>query len=488
MLTNPYQILIILNSIIFIKSSLIFPFKTITNISSENDYISKVYNKDIYSNIFIGSNKEQVKAIIKMDEVGIFVYQNAYDYNKSSSFSNEEVLKTFVKFNYQVGYYSNDTFYFNNEKNNIDTFNNITFALVIDNQKDFYKKTNEKYCFIGLRQTEYTDQWIIPLFIENLKKMNYINSYTYSLKYDKNSNNEGQLIIGEELSDEKLEKMINVNSGPLSGQTFWNLNFKNVSINFFNETESYSKEFSLKLAEPIGNLPYIIGNTEYKTSIYYHFFQNLFLKDICILKNITINVQDDFSIYLCDGESNEFKEAYKNSFPNLTFFHRDFNKSFILTKEDLFTKNIENQTDKNIYFLVIFSNLKDDFNPYNPSKNTIQRWKLGIPFFKKYQLYFNSDSKTISYIYEEDEKISDEEKKENNETHNKGSIILLIVLIVIFTIVVFVLGMLFHKNIIKLPRKKKANELDDEFEYKSMKKDVEKEKEKAILNNYSINE
>ena len=96
MLTNPCQILIILNSIIFIKSSLIFPFKTITNISSENDYISKVYNKDIYSNIFIGSNKEQVKAIIKMDEVGIFVYQNAYDYNKSSSFTNEEGLKTFV--------------------------------------------------------------------------------------------------------------------------------------------------------------------------------------------------------------------------------------------------------------------------------------------------------------------------------------------------------------------------------------------------------
>ena len=32
-------------------------------------------------------------------------------------------------------------------------------------------------------------------------------------------------------------------------------------------------------------------------------------------------------------------------------------------------------------------------------------------------------------------------------------------------IIFFILGFLCHKNIIKLPRKKKANELDDDYEY-----------------------
>ena len=73
------------------------------------------------------------------------------------------------------------------------------------------------------------------------------------------------------------------------------------------------------------------------------------------------------------------------------------NTTFILDKDDLFTYNYLNQSDTNIYFLVIFSDKKGKYNPYNPSQNEIQRWKLGIPFFKKYKLIFNSDSKIISY-------------------------------------------------------------------------------------------
>ena len=44
--------------------------------------------------------------------------------------------------------------------------------------------------------------------------------------------------------------------------------------------------------------------------------------------------------------------------------------------------------------------------------------------------------------------------------------------------IIFLLGFLFHKSIIKIPRKKKANELDDEYDYSR-----EKDKNKIFKNN-----
>ena len=45
--------------------------------------------------------------------------------------------------------------------------------------------------------------------------------------------------------------------------------------------------------------------------------------------------------------------------------------------------------EENIYFLIIFR------TPMLQQKNEI--WELGIPFLKKHQIIFNSDTKTIGY-------------------------------------------------------------------------------------------
>ena len=52
-----------------------------------------------------------------------------------------------------------------------------------------------------------------------------------------------------------------------------------------------------------------------------------------------------------------------------------------------------------------------------------------------------------------------------------------IILIAFLGLIIFILGIMFHKSIIKIPRKKKANELNDEYYYQS------EDKHKKINNN-----
>ena len=59
-----------------------------------------------------------------------------------------------------------------------------------------------------------------------------------------------------------------------------------------------------------------------------------------------------------------------------------------------------------------------------------------------------------------------------------------ILIIVFLLLIFFVLGILFHKNIIRLPRKKKANELEDDYEYTINPNTFDDKK--ASLNNYKV--
>ena len=90
-------------------------------------------------------------------------------------------------------------------------------------------------------------------------------------------------------------------------------------------------------------------------------------------------------------------------------------------------------------------------------------WTLGLPFLKKYRLSFNFDSKQIGYY-------KDYENIPKNDEQNKLSFIFIkTIIIIILIIIIFILGMQFQKKIIKVPRKNKANELDDNYEYNSYK-------------------
>ena len=56
-------------------------------------------------------------------------------------------------------------------------------------------------------------------------------------------------------------------------------------------------------------------------------------------------------------------------------------------------------------------------------------------------------------------------------SNKKYYTILFICLIILFGILLFVLGMLFQIKILKIPKKKRANELDDDYEYMAKKEE-----------------
>ena len=158
---------------------------------------------------------------------------------------------------------------------------------------------------------------------------------------------------------------------------------------------------------------------------------------------------------MCNSKSKLFIEYYNNIFPDLVL--KCYNlEDLILTKKDLFFYNEYNKSDTNIYFLIYFSTI------YTTS------WMMGRSFLEKYRFSFNHDTSFIMYHKRKfvDEK---DENKIIKQNYIKNKIIKIII-IIILVLIIFLLGFLFHKLITKIPRKQKANELDDDFDY-SISKD-----------------
>ena len=146
--------------------------------------------------------------------------------------------------------------------------------------------------------------------------------------------------------------------------------------------------------------------------------------------------------------------------------------------------------------MVLFSEKKGKYNPFNPSMNEIQRWKLGIPFLKKYKLTFNLEESMISYYEpnnpptsdddipdddntnstdttnitdinnDEDRPNKGDEKTETNKNPTLENDLYLYVGIgggVFFVIILIVFGILCYNNKINCIKKHNETEIDDDY-------------------------
>ncbi len=140
--------------------------------------------------------------------------------------------------------------------------------------------------------------------------------------------------------------------------------------------------------------------------------------------------------------------SIKENFPSLYFKQNELNFTFELAPEDLFV-----QIGEQIFFLVVF-------NKNNPTSSFL----IGNIFLKKYFFSFDCKSKKILFYRENDFK---DEKQKTTISHWYKSTTFIMILIMAVLIVVFCLiGFYFGKKMY-YKRKMKANELDDQFEYKS---------------------
>ena len=188
---------------------------------------------------------------------------------------------------------------------------------------------------------------------------------------------------------------------------------------------------------------YIIGTEEYKSKIANRFFNKYIQKNICY----DDSSNSHYFIYYC--KKSEFNEKDIKSFPDLNFFHAEFNFTFNFKGEDLFL-------EKNgfYYFLIIFD------------RYDYKTWTFGKLFLYKYQLIFEHSSKKIS-LY-----INKKEIKEIKDTNLYiNNTILIIIILVSIAFLSFIIGMVIGKIKFGLKkRNKKAKELNNENEDYFIKK------------------
>ena len=84
---------IFLISFLSINSLLAFPFDTINIIQqsefiiSPEDYLSTLLQNELYINLTLAMPKQTIKSILKMEKYGYLIYNDAYNYNNSSTYS-----------------------------------------------------------------------------------------------------------------------------------------------------------------------------------------------------------------------------------------------------------------------------------------------------------------------------------------------------------------------------------------------------------------
>ena len=378
------------------------------------------FNKDYFfrNNIMvemkIGNPKVNINLII--DFFGRLIYipdksiGGIYT-NKSTTY--EFIEKCMTPFSYH-NFYFNFNFAKDNFYNKNNTFEGFNFNYL-------YESTNNGTMENGILGFEK------PTFKDNknfkylLKELNFIDQYIYKIKFL--NDNSGEIYIGSNIS----EKTDNIISIPVE-YNYNNIFLKFDKIIYENMIENDSQiiiDYELRG---------ISVNKNCYNYIYESFFSPLINNKKCVLE-YNNNTDNKYIYFICD------KNINIQNFNSLKLYNKKMNYTFILNNTDLF-KDYNNKK-----YCLIFHDLM------NPIK-----WKLGQVFFEKYELSINEDSKTAFYY------IINNESKDNK---NYFFIILLIIFILIIIILIsIIINMIKNK-----PRKKRANELDDDnYEYNIVKK------------------
>ena len=267
----------IINSYSLPEGVINFPFKKsvpdLTNISADDIIIKGLYNNEITTDINIGTEPQKIPMIIDLFYYAFFVAGENEDKNKNSSkiifqqsksnkFNENGLFGQFGGRGFSLGYKFIDFFInnYNNKKYN------ISFILAMD--------PSEKISgMIGLKLNSQEDDDILEYnFIKQLKKVNAIKDYYFTIKYINNTN--GNLIIGDlpENYDSKYRgieyKDIYVNNP--DSPTSWNIKFDSIytkSPKNDNKTDLGKFDIYFRL-----NFGVTIGNEEYRQE-----FKNSFM-------------------------------------------------------------------------------------------------------------------------------------------------------------------------------------------------------------------
>ena len=449
-----------------------------------SDNIKNFYQN--YNPLFFINIGEKFKIRARFDETNDNVYilnriinecQSTYIYNQSSTFKEfiniTPSSKTATFFVYG-GVYANETlklfnkFYLDSKDYNEPNF--VFEDVIMQIKKDFEIGECPIYN-LGLKNDNLR-QFDLS-FIKQLKEKNIIQNYIWNFYfYDKNTSSkyDGTLILGDTPHNYYSEYfnsnnyITNYMSIQVDERSFsrYGITLDKIYYLFNGELKNFNeKQTSFNI-----NSYLIIGTYEYQCEILNDFFSKYIQNETCQIIPFVYSGQS-YDSYICNKSKMTEKEL--SQFPELIFQSRNYNnKTFTFDYKDLFTEYIDYYVF-NIYFL--------KYSVYSDFEYENIVWNFGLLFFKKYYLTFNSDTKILGvYDIQKDEsndknkdgERENEKKSENKE--NNSSIILKIILIIgisliFINLIFFGVKMYLSKKKNAEPRKKRACEIDDDYEY-----------------------
>ena len=295
--------------------------------------------------------------------------------------------------------------------------------------------------------------------INQLKSNNLISSYAFTIKFDKNNEFNGTVIIGgfphEYDSKKYQEKYFIYDAVQVKYYYYyWHYEFKDISCGDFKFEWVKEGEFSFEF-------PFILSSYNHRNYLDKQFFKNENYSKFCNEEKV-----GEYYVKYCSKEVIDKLQPFY-FYLSKTYLMENQTDYIELNYNDLFIKS---EFDDNIYlFQMIFVD-----NSY--------RWIFGKPFFKKYTIVFEQDKKIIGFYtklneYNETNNNNEgnngdnSEKNENKSDALKDWFYLIVIFAVTFFIFSVILTVLLCKKIVFGRRKIKANELDDDYVYNT---DVDK--------------
>ena len=447
LLYNKRSLFIFSFCFLYIDCCIKIPFKyypsKINDNENHNNIFLSIIDLKMYGLFEIGTPKQLIHIPINFQENTFFLPQkssyyydhnnnlNLYDNNKSSTFSIINNLDYYEGENFQEAFYVNDLFYFEEE--------NVFM--------DFYLSTS--YYFpqmggVGLQLYPSSDinsatPSIEKTFLRKLKIKNLINSYIWNVYYNDNDTNiDGYISIGDYphvCDNYTFNYSINSIEAKIYNKI---IDTKFIMDNVIAFIDNEKNKINEDLGYGVINvrLDYNFGGILAPEYLMKYLDEKIFNNNFCC-KEIVSRISQNF-FYHCDYDKNKINQI-KKLFPIIKFENKILNNSFFITVDDLMYIR-----DNHLYFLITFEEGKKS------------DWVLGIPFLKKYNFSINQDSKKI-YFYKKYELFKYEKSEKNY---------LYFILFFLFSLITLIIGIFFGIILInKNKRKKRKNEIDDNYEY-----------------------
>ena len=404
------------------------PFKNTRSLSSLPAIASseQIYDylieADLTVDIKVGTEPQIIPMSLSLWNKYIYITSNlltngVYDKEKSTSFKKKEEEPIGDQSYFRKGQYCTDTFIFDSDKN----IKNEDTSFILATEMEY--KTEYRKGLIGLLITSYRQN---ETLINQLKSKDIINNYYHFLKFD--NEDEGVFVLGATPHEYLPQKysynnLRQVNAREMSES--WELSMINIR---YGDTKFENKNFDLYYKFGLISVGRFI-----KQEYYNDFFDKRITDGLC-----EENIYKDYYIYSCIDNDSKVKF---NELKDFHFYNLGLEYDFVFTYKDLFI-SFNNRK----YFLITYK---------KGSLTTI----LGKPFFRKYTIIFNPDSKIIGHYIKEEEM---------NEIKNDNTLIYIIIILILLIILVS-LGIVYFKF---FGRKKRKNELDENYDYIPEEKNI----------------